>query len=68
MLAVFLDGIFFAVPGKAGTQEATKAAIFGALGYNPQTGLAFGLVRHIREIVWATAGFSLYYFKRRKSV
>lgn len=65
MLAVFLDGIFFAVPGKAGTQEATKAAIFGALGYNPQTGLAFGLVRHIREITWAAAGFALYYFRRR---
>jgi uncharacterized membrane protein YbhN (UPF0104 family) len=67
MLAVFLDGIFFAVPGKAGTQEATKVAIFSALGYLPQTGLAFGIVRHIREMFWAVTGFSLYYISRIKN-
>ncbi|MFA5162282.1 MAG: lysylphosphatidylglycerol synthase transmembrane domain-containing protein [Elusimicrobiales bacterium] len=67
MLAVLLDGIFFAVPGKAGTQEATKTAIFAALGYPPSDGLAFGIVRHIREIAWAVCGFALYYFRRTKT-
>lgn len=61
MLAVLMDGIFFAVPAKAGTQEATKTAIFSALGLNPATGFAFGITRHIREITWAGFGLWLYY-------
>jgi hypothetical protein len=61
MLSVFMDGLFFAVPGKAGTQEATKTAIFAALGYDPRMGFAFGIIRHLREITWAVTGFSLYY-------
>ncbi len=67
MLAVFLDGIFFAVPGKAGTQEATKMAIFSSLGYTAANGMAFGVVRHIREITWAVTGFALYYVSRHKT-
>ncbi|NLO91890.1 MAG: hypothetical protein GX410_07880 [Elusimicrobia bacterium] len=61
MLSVLMDGIFFAVPAKTGTQEATKTAIFSALGLNPATGFAFGITRHIREIAWAGLGLLLYY-------
>ncbi len=61
LLSVFMDGIFFAVPGKAGTQEATKTAIFAALGMKPSVGFSFAVVRHLREILWAVAGFYLYY-------
>lgn len=61
MLSVLMDGIFFAVPAKTGTQEATKTAIFSALGLNPATGFAFGITRHIREITWAGFGLLLYY-------
>jgi len=61
LLSVFMDGVFFAVPAKAGTQEATKTAIFAALGLNPATGFAFGVTRHIREITWAAFGLWLYY-------
>lgn len=60
-LSVFVDAIFFAVPAKAGTQEASKTAIFAALNLGAATGLAFGIVRHIREILWAVTGFGLYY-------
>lgn len=66
LLSVFMDGLFFAVPAKAGTQEATKTAIFAALGHNPQTGFAFGVIRHLREIIWAVAGFGLYYHHRKR--
>lgn len=65
MLSVFMDGLFFAVPGKAGTQEATKTAIFAALGHDPKIGFAFGLIRHLREIAWAVTGFGLYYQHRK---
>lgn len=61
LLSVFLDGLFFAVPGKAGTQEATKTAIFAALGMKPSLGFSFAIVRHLREILWAVFGFYLYY-------
>ncbi len=61
MLSVFMDGVFFAVPGKAGTQEATKTAIFASLGMSPSLGFAFAVVRHIREIGWAAAGLLLFY-------
>lgn len=64
MLSVFMDGVFFAVPGKAGTQEATKTAIFASLGMSPSLGFAFAVVRHIREIVWAVAGLVLFYHDR----
>jgi len=66
LLSIFMDGIFFAVPGKAGTQEATKTAIFTALGMKPSAGFAFAVVRHIREIFWALTGFALYYTHRRQ--
>ncbi|MCX5783581.1 MAG: lysylphosphatidylglycerol synthase transmembrane domain-containing protein [Elusimicrobia bacterium] len=65
MLSVFMDGIFFAVPGKAGTQEATKSAIFAALGYSASVGFSFAVARHLREILWAVFGFALYYAKKR---
>ncbi|MDD4004375.1 MAG: lysylphosphatidylglycerol synthase transmembrane domain-containing protein [Elusimicrobiaceae bacterium] len=61
LLSVFMDGIFFAVPGKAGTQEATKTAIFAVLGMKPALGFSFAIVRHLREILWAVIGFYLYY-------
>lgn len=61
LLSVFMDGVFFAVPAKAGTQEATKTAIFAALGLNPAIGFAFGVTRHIREMAWAAFGLWLYY-------
>lgn len=67
MLSIFMDGIFFAVPGKAGTQEATKTAIFTALGFNPDFGFSFAISRHLREIAWALTGFVLYYFYSRKN-
>lgn len=60
-LSVFVDAIFFAVPAKAGTQEASKTAIFAALNLGASAGFAFGIVRHLREILWAVTGFGLYY-------
>lgn len=65
LLSVFMDGIFFAVPGKAGTQETTKTAIFAAMGMSPSLGFAFAVVRHIREISWALAGLALFYHDRK---
>jgi hypothetical protein len=65
VLSNILDSLMFMVPAKVGTQEAGKTAIFYWLGYPASQGLAFGLIRHLREILWAAAGFLLYAVNRR---
>jgi uncharacterized membrane protein YbhN (UPF0104 family) len=65
VLSVVLDSIFIMVPAKVGTQEAGKTAIFAGLGMHAAQGLAFGLVRHVRELDWAGLGFGLYAWDRR---
>lgn len=64
-LSCVIDGLLFMVPAKAGTQEAGKTAIFTLLGLKPEAGLAFGVVRHAREILWACLGLGLYSLELR---
>ncbi len=66
VLSIMVDAIFFMVPAKAGTQEAGKIAIFAGLGLPAAQGLALGLVRHVRELLWAGAGFAMYAADRRR--
>ena len=67
VLSVLVDSIFIMVPAKIGTQEAGKTVIFAGLGLSASKGLAFGLVRHVRELAWAAAGFAIYAWDRRVS-
>ncbi len=64
VLSNIVDSLMFMVPAKVGTQEAGKTAIFYWLGYPASAGLAFGLIRHLRELVWAGAGFLIYAVNR----
>jgi len=59
VLSITIDGILFMVPAKIGTQEGGKVAVFAALGLAPSLGFAFGVVRHVRELVWAALGVFL---------
>ncbi len=54
------EAIFFMVPAKLGTQEVGKVLIFKAFGYTAGQGLSFAIIRHIREILWASLGFLIY--------
>ncbi len=65
-LSNVVDGLMFMVPAKLGTQEAGKALIFRVLGLPAVQGLSFGIVRHVRELVWASAGFAIYALNQRK--
>jgi glycosyltransferase 2 family protein len=65
-LSNVVDSVMFMVPAKVGTQEAGKVVIFKALGYPASAGLALGLIRHLREIVWASAGLVIYALNRPK--
>lgn len=64
VLSIAFDSLLFFVPAKAGTQEAGKVLIFGALGLDPATGLAVGILRRVRELSWA--GFGLALWSRRR--
>jgi hypothetical protein len=58
-LSITVDGLLFVVPAKIGTQEGGKMAVFGMLGLSTSLGLAFGIVRHVRELTWAGLGLLL---------
>jgi len=66
VLSVTVDGILFVMPAKIGTQEGGKVAVFAALGLPASLGLAFGLVRHVRELSWAGIGMLLYALSARR--
>jgi len=47
----------FFIPARLGAQEAGDVAVFTALGFGAPAGLAFSLVRRLREVLWAAVGF-----------
>ena len=57
-LAVFIDGVVFFIPAKAGSQEGGKILAFTAVGLTGSAGLIFGLLRRAREIIWALVGYA----------
>lgn len=59
-LSNLVDALAFMVPAKIGTQEAGKAAIFKTLGLAAEAGFSVGIIRHLRELLWAGAGLALY--------
>ena len=60
-----MDAIVFFVPAKAGAQEGGKILAFTLVGLPAATGLAFGLLRRARELVWALLGYLLLLRHRR---
>lgn len=65
-LSNLIDAMAFMVPAKIGTQEAGKAAIFAGLGLPPDKGFTLGLIRHVRELLWAGSGLLLYGASERR--
>lgn len=58
-LAVFIDGVIFFLPARAGSQEGGKILAFTAVGLPGGAGLICGLLRRMREILWALLGYAL---------
>ena len=63
VIEAFGTGIRFAtflVPASLGVQEGGYAVTFLALGLSTVDGVAFGLVRRIRELVWVALGLLVF--------
>jgi putative membrane protein len=50
-------GTFF-IPASIGAQEGAFLVISGAITGSPSLGLAVGIVRRIREVIWIACGFA----------
>jgi glycosyltransferase 2 family protein len=55
-LAMLLNNMFLFVPGRVGTAESVRTGVFVLLGLPASTGVAYGLVRRAREILWVLPG------------
>ncbi|MGE5413229.1 MAG: hypothetical protein ACM3NW_03570, partial [Syntrophomonadaceae bacterium] len=58
-LAMLLNNMFLFVPGRAGTAEGVRTGVFVLLGMPASTGVAYGLVRRTRELLWVLPGLLL---------
>jgi hypothetical protein len=69
-ISVVIEGVFFFVPAKMGTQEGGRMLVFLAAGLDPADGLALGLARRARELIWAGVGLALlgHFGLRRQAV
>jgi uncharacterized protein (TIRG00374 family) len=67
VLMVFVEGVFFFVPARAGILEGGLYAIFSVMGLDPVQGFSLALVRRLRELAWAGIGLTLLgMFQRRR--
>jgi glycosyltransferase 2 family protein len=57
----------FLVPASLGALEGGYVATFTALGLPSSAGVAFGLARRVREIVWITVGFVVFALIRSRT-
>ena len=56
---MLLNNMFLFVPGRAGTAEGVRTGVFVLLGLPASTGVAYGLVRRARELIWVLPGLAL---------
>jgi putative membrane protein len=56
-LATGVRSAGFLVPGALGIQEGALVGILSTFGLAPSLGLAFGLVRRIRDVLWDLIGY-----------
>jgi len=71
VIEAFGTGVRFAtflVPASLGVQEGGFVVTFVALGLSAADGVAFGLVRRLRELVWVAVGLALFAVSRRPIV
>jgi len=58
-LAMALNNLLLFIPGRVGSAEGVRAAVFVLLGMPAAAGVAYGLVRRGREISWVLPGLAV---------
>jgi uncharacterized protein (TIRG00374 family) len=58
-LSMVLTTLLLFVPGRIGAAEGARAGVCILLGLTPAQGVAYGLVRRAREIVWLLPGLGV---------
>lgn len=58
-LAMILNSLLVFVPGRIGSAEGVRVAVFVLLGLPAAQGAAYGLVRRGRELIWIIPGLVL---------
>jgi hypothetical protein len=62
-----LDQIFFFIPARIGTFEATRFLVLSTLGVAQIYGLAFGLIGRADQLVWGGVGMLAYALCTRRA-
>ncbi|MFY9552486.1 MAG: flippase-like domain-containing protein [Thermoanaerobaculia bacterium] len=55
-LAMLINTFLFFIPGRIGTAEGVRTALWVLVGFSAAEGIAYGLVRRARELVWLVPG------------
>jgi glycosyltransferase 2 family protein len=55
-LAMLVNTILFFVPARIGTAEGVRTALWVLVGFTAAQGVAYGLVRRARELLWLAPG------------
>lgn len=58
----------FFMPGSLGALEGANTVAFAALGFGAQAGLAFSLLRRLRQVVWIGLGVLVFLVARRRAL
>ena len=56
-LAMVLNNILLFIPGRIGSAEGVRIAVYALVGLPPAPGTAYALVRRGRELLWLVPGF-----------
>jgi hypothetical protein len=51
-LAMLVNTVLSFIPGRIGTAEGVRTALWVLVGFTAVQGIAYGLVRRARELVW----------------
>lgn len=64
--ALFINNITFFVPARVGVVEGSRAMIFATLGLPASSGMAYGIIRRVRELIWIALGYGILIFYQTK--
>lgn len=57
--AIFANNLAFFIPARLGVTEGSRILIFDALGFPIASGMAYGIIRRIRELAWIALGYAI---------